>query len=528
MTNGIPHRGIPFFVADDVRYNFSVYDVVRKGMPTSMRQGFDNEKYIELQAANIRKRIAQFGGKLYLEFGGKLFDDYHASRVLPGFEPDTKFRMLESLVDDVEIVIAINANHIEKGKTRGDLGIPYDEDVLRLIDVFRSRGFLVGSVVLTQYANQPAADAYRHRLEQLGVTCRLHYPIAGYPHDIERIVSDDGYGKNEYIETTRPLVVVTAPGPGSGKLATCLSQLYHEHQRGIDAGYAKYETFPIWNLPLNHPVNIAYEAATVDLDDANIIDPFHLEAYGETTVNYNRDVEAFPVLKAMMERISGTSPYQSPTDMGVNMAGNAIVDDDAVRDAAKMEIVRRYFQTAVEVKRSGVGQERMERLELLMNQAGVNAGLSPARSAALLKEETTGGPAGAMVLPDGTVVTGKTSTLLGAASSLLMNALKGVAGVDDDIDVISDEAITPICRLKTDQLHSRNPRLHSDETLIALSISSATDPLAKKLIDHVNDLRGCDAFFSVILSATDEKLYRTLGINVCCEPKYEQHRYYHK
>lgn len=528
MTNGIPHRGIPFFVADDVRYNFSVYDVVRKGMPTSMRQGFDNEKYIELQAANIRKRIAQFGGKLYLEFGGKLFDDYHASRVLPGFEPDTKFRMLESLVDDVEIVIAINANHIEKGKTRGDLGIPYDEDVLRLIDVFRSRGFLVGSVVLTQYANQPAADAYRHRLEQLGVTCRLHYPIAGYPHDIERIVSDDGYGKNEYIETTRPLVVVTAPGPGSGKLATCLSQLYHEHQRGIDAGYAKYETFPIWNLPLNHPVNIAYEAATVDLDDANIIDPFHLEAYGETTVNYNRDVEAFPVLKAMMERISGTSPYQSPTDMGVNMAGNAIVDDDAVRDAAKMEIVRRYFQTAVEVKRSGVGQERMERLELLMNQAGVNAGLSPARSAALLKEETTGGPAGAMVLPDGTVVTGKTSTLLGAASSLLMNALKGVAGVDDDIDVISDEAITPICRLKTEQLNSRNPRLHSDETLIALSISSATDPLAKKLIDHVNDLYGCDAFFSVILSATDEKLYRTLGINVCCEPKYEQHRYYHK
>ena len=312
-------------------------------MPDHMRQGFDNDKYIELQAANIRRRIDQFGGKLYLEFGGKLFDDYHASRVLPGFEPDTKFRMLESMAADVEIVIATNANHIQQGKTCGDLGIPYDEDVLRLIDVFRSRGFHVGTVVLAQYAGQPAADAYRHRLEQLGVTCRLHYPFAGYPHDIEHIVSDDGYGRNEYIETTRPLVVVTAPGPGSGKLATCLSQLYHEHKRGINAGYAKYETFPIWNLPLNHPVNIAYEAATADLDDTNIIDPFHLEAHGETTVNYNRDVEAFPVLKAMMERIMGESPYQSPTDMGVNMAGYAIVDDDACRDAARLEIVRRYF-----------------------------------------------------------------------------------------------------------------------------------------------------------------------------------------
>ena len=517
MTNGIPHRGIPFFVADDVRYNFSVYDVVRKGMPTSMRQGFDNEKYIELQAANIRKRIAQFGGKLYLEFGGKLFDDYHASRVLPGFEPDTKFRMLESLVDDVEIVIAINANHIEKGKTRGDLGIPYDEDVLRLIDVFRSRGFLVGSVVLTQYANQPAADAYRHRLEQLGVTCRLHYPIAGYPHDIERIVSDDGYGKNEYIETTRPLVVVTAPGPGSGKLATCLSQLYHEHQRGIDAGYAKYETFPIWNLPLNHPVNIAYEAATVDLDDANIIDPFHLEAYGKTTVNYNRDVEAFPVLKAMMERIMGESPYQSPTDMGVNMAGYAIVDDDACRDAARLEIVRRYFAAAVHLKRTGTGEEQVERLRSIMNRAGVTPDLSPARAVALEKEAATGAPAGAMVLPDGHVVTGKTGDLLGAASALLMHALKAVTGVDETIPVIDDAAIEPICRLKTEHLNSVNRRLHSDETLIALSITSATSPVAARVIDGLKQLRGCDAFFSVIISSTDEALYRKLGINVCCE-----------
>ena len=435
-----------------------------------MRIGFDNDKYIALQAEHIRNRINQFGGKLYLEFGGKLFDDYHAARVLPGFEPDSKIRMLKSLADEVEIIIAINANDIEKSKVRGDLGITYDEDVLRLMDIFRSMGFATSGVVITHYANQPSAGAFRRRLESLGIKSYLHYPIAGYPYDIDRIVSEEGYGKNEYVETTRPLVVVTAPGPGSGKMATCLSQLYHEHERGIAAGYAKYETFPVWNLPLKHPVNIAYEAATVDLDDANTIDPFHLEAYGITTVNYNRDVEIFPVLKAMMERISGTSPYQSPTDMGVNMAGNAIVDDEAVRDAAKMEIVRRYFQTAVEVKRSGVGQERMERLELLMNQAGVNASLSPARSAALLKEETTGGPAGAMVLPDGSVVTGKTSSLLGAASSLLMNALKGLAGVDDDIDVISDEAITPICRLKTEQLNSRNPRLHSDETLIALLI----------------------------------------------------------
>ncbi|OXN01714.1 DUF1846 domain-containing protein [Bifidobacterium vansinderenii] len=493
-----------------------------------MRQGFDNDKYIELQAANIRKRIAQFGGKLYLEFGGKLFDDYHASRVLPGFEPDTKFRMLQSLSDDVEIVIAVNANHIEKAKVRGDLGITYDEDVLRLIDVFRDHGFLVGSVVLTQYAGQPAADAYRHRLEQLGITCYLHYPIAGYPHDIEHIVSDQGYGRNDYIVTSRPLVVVTAPGPGSGKLATCLSQLYHEHQRGISAGYAKYETFPIWNLPLNHPVNIAYEAATVDLDDANIIDPFHLEAYGKTTVNYNRDVEAFPVLKAMMERILGESPYQSPTDMGVNMAGCAISDDEACHEAANMEIVRRYFTAVVNVKRTGTGEEQVERLRSIMKKAGVDENLSPARRAALTREQETGAPAGAMVLPDGRVVTGRTGDLLGAASALLMNALKAVTGVDDAARVIDESAIEPICRLKTEHLHSVNRRLHSDETLIALSLTSADSPVAARVIDGLELLRGCDAFFSVIISSTDEALYRKLGINVCCEPKYERVSLYHK
>ncbi|MEG1830552.1 MAG: DUF1846 domain-containing protein [Raoultibacter sp.] len=493
-----------------------------------MRIGFDNDRYIALQAEHIRNRIAQFGGKLYLEFGGKLFDDYHASRVLPGFEPDSKIRMLKQLIDDVEIVIVINANDIEKNKQRGDLGITYDEDLLRLMDIFRGMGFLVSSVVVTQYVSQPATDAFRRRLEALGIKTHLHHPIAGYPYDIEHIVSDEGYGVNDFVETTRPLVVITAPGPGSGKMATCLSQLYHEHKRGISAGYAKFETFPIWNLPLKHPVNIAYEAATIDLNDVNTIDPFHLEAYGETTVNYNRDVEIFPVLKAMMERIAGTSPYQSPTDMGVNMAGMAITDDEIVREAAKREIVRRYFQTAVEVKRSGVGEEQMEKLELLMNQAGVSANLFPTRAAALLKEETTGAPAGAMELPDGRVITGKTSELLGAASALLLNTLKALVDINDDIDIISDSAISPICHLKSEQLNHKNPRLHSDETLIALSISSVTNPLAAETIKHVNRLHGCDAFFSVIISSTDEMLYRALGINVCCEPKYEKHRYYHK
>ena len=493
-----------------------------------MRIGFDNNKYISLQAEHIRDRIAQFGGKLYLEFGGKIFDDYHASRVLPGFEPDSKIRMLKSLADDVEILIAVNANHIENNKIRGDLGITYDEDVLRLMDVLRGLGFYASTVVITHYNNQPAAEAFRRQLDALGIKSALHYPIEGYPYDVDRIVSDEGYGKNDYIETTRPLVVVTAPGPGSGKMATCLSQIYHENKKGIMSGYAKYETFPIWNLPLKHPVNVAYEAATVDLDDANAIDPFHLEAYGETTVNYNRDIEIFPVLKTMMERIMGESPYQSPTDMGVNMAGMAIIDDEAVREAANMEIVRRYFTAATDYKKASVGKDQVEKLELLMNKVGVTPSLSPARTRALLKEETTGAPAGAMVLPDGSVVTGKTSNLLGAASSLLMNALKGVAGVEDDIDVLSDAVIEPICSLKTGCLHSQNPRLHSDETLIALSISSATDPTAAKLIEHVECLRGCDAFFSVIISSTDANLYRTLGINVCCEPKYELHRFYHK
>ena len=493
-----------------------------------MRTGFDNDKYIELQAEHIRERVGQFGGKLYLEFGGKLFDDNHASRVLPGFEPDVKFRMLKSLAADVEVIIAINANHIEKNKARGDLGITYDEDVLRLVDLFRSNGMQVAAVVITQYAGQGAADAFRHRLADLGIACKLHYPIEGYPHDVDLIVSDEGYGKNEYVETTRPLVVVTAPGPGSGKLATCLSQIYHEHKRGIEAGYAKFETFPVWNMPLSHPVNIAYEAATADLDDANIIDSFHLDAYGKTTVNYNRDVEAFPVVRALMQKILGESPYQSPTDMGVNMVGFAISDDDACREASRMEIVRRYFAACEQVKRSGVGSEQVDRLRSIMQKAGIDKNYSPARSAALTREQVTGSPAGAMILPDGSVVTGKTSTRLGCASSLLMNALKSVAGIDMDLEIISDDAIESISKLKTHYLGSKNPRLHTDETLMALSITSATSESASRALAGLGQLRGCDAFFSVIISSTDEEVLRRLGINVCCEPKFERNSLFHK
>ena len=493
-----------------------------------MRTGFDNDKYIELQAEHIRERVGQFGGKLYLEFGGKLFDDNHASRVLPGFEPDVKFRMLKSLAADVEVIIAINANHIEKNKARGDLGITYDEDVLRLVDLFRSNGMQVAAVVITQYAGQGAADAFRHRLADLGIACKLHYPIEGYPHDVDLIVSDEGYGKNEYVETTRPLVVVTAPGPGSGKLATCLSQIYHEHKRGIEAGYAKFETFPVWNLPLSHPVNIAYEAATADLDDANIIDSFHLDAYGKTTVNYNRDVEAFPVVRALMQKILGESPYQSPTDMGVNMVGFAISDDDACREASRMEIVRRYFAACEQVKRSGVGSEQVDRLRSIMQKAGIDKNYSPARSAALTREQVTGSPAGAMILPDGSVVTGKTSTRLGCASSLLMNALKSVSGIDMDLEIISDDAIEPISKLKTHYLGSKNPRLHTDETLMALSITSAMSESASRALAGLGQLRGCDAFFSVIISSTDEGVLRRLGINVCCEPKFERNSLFHK
>ena len=493
-----------------------------------MKIGFDNNKYLTLQAQHIRARREQFGDKLYIEFGGKLFDDYHASRVLPGFQPDSKIRMLASIRDDVEIVVAICAGDIEKKKVRGDLGIGYDEDVLRLMDVFRGLGFYVGSVVITQYAGQPAADAFIKRLTALGVRSYRHYPIAGYPSDVAHIVADDGLGKNDYIETSRPIVVVTAPGPGSGKMATCLSQLYHENKRGVRAGYAKYETFPIWNLPLKHPVNLAYEAATADLNDVNMIDPFHLEAYGKTTVNYNRDVEIFPVLNAMFQRIQGASPYKSPTDMGVNMAGFAIVDDQVCQAASRMEILRRYYAGMADRTRGRCDDEVVRKLEIVMQQAGVTPEICPAVSACLQKAEETGAPAGAMVLPDGSVVTGKTSSLLGASAALLLNALKAMAGIDHKLKLIPASVIEPISRLKTGNLGHRNPRLHSDEVLIALAISGLTNPLAAMVQEQLSSLRGCDAHFSVIISEEDEKLYKRLGINVTCQPRYEVKKLYHK
>ena len=482
---------------------------------------FDNEKYLQTQSEHIRQRIAQFGGKLYLEFGGKLYDDNHASRVLPGFQPDSKLRMLLQLKEQVEMVIAINADDIEKNKVRGDLGITYDRDVIRLIDVFRSFGLYVSSVVLTRFHDQPLALAFQSRLEGLGIRVYHHYGIPGYPANTSLIVSDEGFGKNDYIETSRSLVVVTAPGPGSGKLGTCLSQLYHEHIRGITAGYAKFETFPIWNLPLNHPVNLAYEAATADLNDVNMIDPFHLEAYGVTTVNYNRDVEAFPVLVAIFEKILGHCPYKSPTDMGVNMAGNCIVDDEAVCKASRQEIIRRYYEALCDQKRGKQVEDALRKLDLLMKKAGVSPADRRVVAPALKRAEETGAPAAAMELPDGTIVTGKTSALLGASSALLLNALKALGGMHSDLHLISPAALDPIQHLKVAHLGNRNPRLHTDETLIALSISAATNPMAECAMEQLDKLRGCEVHSSVILSPVDERTFRRLGVNLTCEPQYK-------
>ncbi len=492
-----------------------------------MKKGFDNEKYLTLQSEKIQERIKTFGGKLYMEFGGKLFDDFHASRVLPGFRPDSKIRMLKNLKDDAEIVIAINSADIEKNKVRGDLGITYDVDVLRLIDAFREYGLYVGSVVLTQYAEQPAAVGYKKKLEALGIKVYKHYTIPGYPANVAYIVSDEGFGKNEYIETSRSLVVVTAPGPGSGKMATCLSQLYHEFKRGVKAGYAKYETFPIWNLPLKHPVNLAYEAATADLNDVNMIDPFHLEAYGETTVNYNRDIEVFPVLNAMFEKIMGESPYKSPTDMGVNMVGFAIVDDDACREASAQEIIRRYYASLCQRRQGKAGDEEIIKLELLMKQAGVTPENRPVVGAALLKAEMTGAPAAAIQLNDGRIITGRTSELLGASSAMLLNALKTLADIPDEVKLISPEIIEPIQSLKVEHLGNHNPRLHTDEILIALSVCAASDELAARALDQLNNLKGTEVHSSVILSSVDLKTFRKLGVNLTSEPNYQTKKLYH-
>lgn len=483
--------------------------------------GFDNQKYLKLQSEQIRKRIAQFGGKLYLEFGGKLFDDFHASRVLPGFEPDSKIRMLQQLKDDVEIVITINAADIENSKMRGDLGITYEDDVLRLIDTFREMGLYVGSVVLTRYDGQSSANSFLKYLTSLGIKCYRHYTIAGYPSDIPHIVSDEGLGTNDYIETSHSLIVVTAPGPGSGKMATCLSQLYHDYKRGISSGYAKFETFPIWNVPLKHPINLAYEAATADLNDVNMIDPFHLEAYGETAVNYNRDVEIFPVLSAIFKKIQGFCPYKSPTDMGVNMVGNCIVDDEVCREASKMEILRRYYNENVRKFKGKCEESTVTKLEILMNQADITPDICPAVSAALLKSETTGNPAGAIVLPNGTVVTGKTSHTLSAAAALLLNSLKFLGNIEDSLDLISADVLEPMCQLKTTYLNHKNPRLHADEILIALTISALSNPISKSAKEQLSKLDGSDAHFTVILGEEDETVLKRLGINVSYEANYE-------
>ena len=491
-----------------------------------MKKGFDNAKYLQMQSQHIRERIAQFDNKLYLEFGGKLFDDYHASRVLPGFAPDSKLQMLLQLKEQAEIVIVISAQDIISSKVRGDYGITYDLDVLRLIDAFQERGLFVGSVCVTMYTAAPEVEAFEKRLNGLGIRTFRHYKIPGYPNDVARIVSDEGYGKNDYIETTRPLVVITAPGPGSGKMATCLSQLYHEHKRGVHAGYAKFETFPIWNIPLKHPVNLAYEAATADLNDVNMIDPFHLEAYGETTVNYNRDVEIFPVLRAIFDRIFGKCPYQSPTDMGVNMAGNCIIDDEACCEASRQEIIRRYYQAVDGLADETKTQDEVFKIELLMKQANISLEDRKVTVAAKKRAEETGAPAAAVELDDGRIIIGKSSDLLGAASALLLYALKDLAGLPHNLHVISPASIEPIQKLKTSYLGSKNPRLHTDEILIALSSSAATSDAARLALEQLPKLKGCQVHSSVMLSSTDKKTFQKLKMQVTCEPVFERKKLY--
>ena len=495
------------------------FNETRKKGNDTMKIGFDNDKYLKMQSEHIMERISQFDNKLYLEFGGKLFDDFHASRVLPGFAADSKLQMLMQLAPQAEIVMVVSASDIEKNKTRQDLGITYDNDVIRLIEEFRSRGLYVGSVVLTKFTGQHSAVLFKKRLENMNIPVYQHYIIPGYPTNVPYIVSEDGFGKNDYIETTRPLVVVTAPGPGSGKMSTCLSQLYHEHKRGIRAGYAKYETFPVWNLPLKHPVNLAYEAATADLNDINMIDPFHLEAYGKTTVNYNRDVEIFPVLNAIFEKIYGTSPYKSPTDMGVNMAGNCIVDDSACKEASRQEIIRRYYQAIAGVAAGTRTEEEAFKIELLMRQEQLTVNDRRTVLPALNRAETTGQPAVALELPNGDIITGKTGDLLGPSAAVLLNALKELAGIPHKKHIIAPSAIEPIQTLKTQYLGSRNPRLHTDEVLIALSATAAANEDAALALAQLPKLKGCQVHSSVMLSSVDKKVFQRLECDVTCEPK---------
>ena len=492
------------------------------------KRAFDHEMYVRSQSEKIKERISYFDNKLYLEFGGKLFDDHHASRVLPGFEPDSKVKMLLNMKERVEILIVINAADIEKNKIRSDLGITYDQDVLRLIDAFRSIDLYVGSVVIAQYANQTVVDAFKNKLESLGIHVAIHYPISGYPSNVSYIVSDEGFGRNDYIETTRELVVVTAPGPGSGKMATCLSQMYHDYHRGIKSGYAKFETFPIWNLPLKHPVQLAYEAATADLNDVNMIDPFHLEAYNETVVNYNRDVEVFPVLNNLFEKIAGESPYKSPTDMGVNMTGFCIVDDEAAIQASHQEIIRRYYDSLCNLRRDMGTEETVQKIELVMNQAGISRENRRCVQMALDKAAENEKPAVAIELNDGTLVTGKTSNLLGASSAALLNALKYLGGINDNIHLISPSVIEPIQQLKTVHLGNNNPRLHTDEVLIALAIAATNNPVSHAAMQQLEKLSGCEVHSTVLLSEVDSNTFRKLKMNLTSEPQYQTKRLYHK
>lgn len=491
-----------------------------------MKIGFDNAKYLEMQSQHILQRIEQFGNKLYLEFGGKLFDDFHASRVLPGFKPDSKLQMLLQLKDKAEIIIAINANDIERNKIRGDLGITYDSDVLRLIDQFRSVGLYVGSVVLTRYTGQPSANAFQHKLEKQGIHVYHHYPIEGYPSQVDKIICDEGFGKNDYIPTTRPLVVVTAPGPGSGKMATCLSQIYHENKHGIKAGYAKFETFPIWNLPLKHPVNIAYEAATADLDDVNMIDIYHLEAKQIMAVNYNRDIEIYPVLRKTFERIFGSCPYQSPTDMGVNMAGYCISDNDVVCEAAKQEVIRRYYQGKVDLKLGNANQNVVEKLQLLMEELGIDPSYRKVVAPAQAVEARTEEPGSAIELPNGNIVVGRTSNIMGACAGVIINALKNLAGIPETQDILAVSVLRPIQQLKTHNFGSKNPRLHSDEVLYTLAICAATEELPRRALAQLDNLKGCEAHCTVITSRTDIKVFKKLGMHLTCEAKYQVEKLY--